>query len=208
MNMKCDVTKFLSYLSIERSCTASTIHDYNKELARLEKFFTNQNIDNLNLVTISLLREYLYFSKDTRKLSHTSISKVIAIIKSFFNYLEEEEIIIKNPSRKIKVPKRVNRIPQIISKTEFDMLLSSVDFGPARCRKNIVRDKLIITVLFYTGIRKAELLNLSWNDLNLDNSILIVKSGKGNKDRVIPIHKSLLPLIDAYLTLRLPLKNI
>lgn len=208
MNMKCDVTKFLSYLSIERSCAASTIHDYDKELARLGKFLKGENTNDLSSVTISLLREYLYTAKESRKLSQTSISKVIAIIKSFFNYLEEEEIIIKNPSRKIKVPKRVNRIPQIISKTEFDMLLSSVDFGPARCRKNIVRDKLIITVLFYTGIRKAELLNLSWNDLNLDNSILIVKSGKGNKDRVIPIHKSLLPLIDAYLTLRLPLKNI
>ena len=87
------------------------------------------------------------------------------------------------------------------------MLISSIDFGPARCRKNILRDKLIITTLFYTGVRRAELLNLSWNDLNLENSILTVRSGKGNKDRIIPIHKSLLSLIDAYLTMRLPLKN-
>ena len=151
---------------------------------------------------------------NTREELYHMTDKEMARLKVIEKLLEEE-ISIKDAAdvlglsdRKIKVPKRVNRIPQIISKTEFDMLLSSVDFGPARCRKNIVRDKLIITVLFYTGIRKAELLNLSWNDLNLDNSILIVKSGKGNKDRVIPIHKSLLPLIDAYLTLRLPLKNI
>jgi len=61
--------------------------------------------------------------------------------------------------------------------------------------------------LFYTDIRRAELLNLTWNDLNLENNILFIRSGKGNKDRIIPIQKNLLPLIDAYLTQRLPLKN-
>ena len=206
MNLSSDITKFLSHLSIERSCSASTNHDYNRELLRLASFLENKT-DNLNSVTTSLLREYFYFAKESRKLSQTSISKVIAIIKSFFNYLEEEEAILKNPSRKIKVPKKINRIPNVISKTEFEMLISSVDFGPSRCRKNIVRDKLIFTMLFYTGVRRAELLNLSWNDLNLENTTLTVRSGKGNKDRIIPIHKSLMFLIDSYLTLRLPLKN-
>lgn len=206
MNISNDITKFLSHLSIERSCSASTNRDYNKELLKLASFLEN-NTDSLGSVTTSLLREYLYFVKESRKLSQTSISKVIAIIKSFFNYLEEEEIIEKNPSRKIKVPKKINRIPRVISKTEFDILISSIDFSPVRCRKNIIRDKLIISMLFYTGIRRAELLNLSWNDLNLENNILIVRAGKGNKDRIIPIHKNLLSLIDAYLTLRLPLKN-
>jgi integrase/recombinase XerD len=81
-------------------------YDYNKELLRLAQFFTEKNINELNSITTSLLREYLYTAKETRKLSQTSISKVIAIIKSFFNYLEEEEILFKNPSRKIKVPKK------------------------------------------------------------------------------------------------------
>ncbi|MCL6087057.1 MAG: tyrosine-type recombinase/integrase [Actinobacteria bacterium] len=207
MNISCDITKFLSHLSIERSCSPKTIYDYNKELSKLNKFFSQKNTDSLDSVTTSLLREYLYCTKETRKLSQSSISKVIAIIKSFFNYLEEEEIIQKNPSRKIKVPKKINRIPQIISKVEFDMLISSIDFSPARCRKNTIRDKLIFFILFYTGIRRTELLNLNWNDLNLDNSTLTIRSGKGNKDRIIPIHKSLPPLLEAYLNIRLPLKN-
>ncbi len=200
-------TKFLSYLSIERSCSASTINDYNKELSRLSGFLEAEKINTLESITTTLLREYFYISKENRKLSQSSISKVIAIIKSFFNYLEEEEIIEKNPSRKIKVPKKINRIPAIISKVEFDMLISSIDFGPPRCRKNAIRDKLIISMLYYTGIRRAELLNLNWNDLNLDNSTLLIRSGKGNKDRIIPIHKTLQPLIESYLNLRLPLKD-
>ena len=87
------------------------------------------------------------------------------------------------------------------------MLISSIDFAPYRYRKNAIRDKLIISMLYYTGIRRAELLNLNWNDLNLDNSTLLIRSGKGNKDRIIPIHKTLQPLIESYLNLRLPLKD-
>lgn len=197
-------TKFLAYLSIERSCSPQTISTYSKELLKFASFLTNKNP---NSITTSTLREYFFFTKESRKLSQTSISKVISIIKSFFNYLEEEEIISKNPSRKIRVPKKINKIPKVISKTEFDILIKSIDFSPLRCSKNRVRDKLIISILFYTGIRRAELLNLDWNDLNLEKNTLLIRSGKGNKDRIIPVHKSLIPLIDAYLTLRLPLKN-
>lgn len=197
-------TKFLSYLSIERSCSPQTITTYNRELLKFANFLPDKN---LNSITTSILREYFFFVKESRKLSQSSISKVISIIKSFFNYLEEEEVISKNPSRKIRVPKKINRIPKVISKTEFDMLLSSIEFSPSRCRKNAVRDKLIISMLFYTGIRRAELLNLDWNDFNLEKNTLLIRSGKGNKDRIIPIHRNLLPLIDVYLTLRLPLKN-
>ncbi len=199
--------KFLSYLSIERSCAASTINDYNKELSRLSGFLETQKISTLESITTTLLREYFYISKENRKLSQSTISKIIAIIKSFFNYLEEEEIIEKNPSRKIKVPKKRNKIPAIISKFEFDMLISSINFCAPRYRQNIIRDKLIISMLYYTGIRRAELLNLNWNDLNLDNSTLLVRSGKGDKDRIIPIHKNVQALIESYLNLRLPLKN-
>ena len=62
-------------------------------------------------------------------------------------------------------------------------------------------------MLYYTGIRRAELLNLEWNDFNLEKNTLLIRSGKGNKDRIIPIHKSLISLLDYYLTQRLPLKN-
>ena len=200
-------TKFLSCLSIERSCSVSTIKDYNSELLRFSGFLEAKKTDTLELITIPLLREYLYISKENRKLCQTSISKIIAIIKSFFNYLEEEEIIGKNPSRKIKSPKKKNKIPAVITRSEFDMLISSIDFCPSIYRKNTVRDKLLISMLFYTGIRRNELINLDWNNLNLENSTLFIRSGKGDRDRIIPIHRNLQPLIESYLNLRLPLKN-
>ena len=143
-------TKFLSYLSIERSCSIQTITTYGKELSKFFTFLIVKNISNLSSVTTSLLREYFFYTKKSRSLSQTSISKVISIIKSFFNYLEEEEIISKNPSRKIRVPKKIYKIPKVISKIEFDILIKSIDFAPSRCRKNA-----LITDREWTTVRGA-----------------------------------------------------
>lgn len=200
------ITKFLSYLSIERSCSASTVNDYNREIARLTYYFDKNNV-NLASVATSNIREYIYTAKQSRKLSQVSISKIIAIIKSYFNWLENEEIIDKNPSRKIKSLKKVNRIPRVITRSEFEIIIKAFDFMPGRIARNKVRDKLIISMLYYTGIRRAELLALNWDDLNLEKNILIIKNGKGGKDRIIPVHNNVTSLLDAYLTQRLPLKN-
>lgn len=200
------ITKFLSYLSIERSCSASTIYDYNKEITRLTSYFDKNNI-SLDTVITSNIREYIYTAKQIRNLSQVSVSKIIAITKSYFNWLENEEIIGKNPSRKIKSLKKVNRIPKVITKTEFEIMLKALDFMPGRIAKNKIRDKLIISTLYYSGLRRAELLALSWDDLNLEKNIIIIRKGKGNKDRIIPLHREVTALLDVYLTQRLPLKN-
>jgi len=95
-----------------------------------------------------------------------------------------------------------------MSKYEVDfIIIRSVDFAPLRCRKNAVRDRLILSLLYYTGIRRNELLNLSWTDFNLSKSTMTVRSGKGGKDRLIPLHKALTGLLDKYLDKRLPLKT-
>jgi integrase len=99
------------------------------------------------------------------------------------------------------------RIPSVMSKYEVDLIIRSVDFAPLRCRKNNTRDKLVISLLYYTGIRKSELLNLNWTDINLSKSTLIIRRGKGGKDRLIPLHKEVTRLLDKYLDERLPLKT-
>lgn len=199
------IDRFLDYLKIERMASKVTLGDYGRELFRLNDFLLSSDISDINLISTRILREYIYRSKESRNLASSSTSKLIAIIKSFFNYLEEDEVIAKNPARKIKVPPKINKIPRILSKHEVDLIIRSVDFAPRFFRKNNTRDKLIITLLYYTGIRRSELLKLNWDDLNLSNSTLIVRSGKGNKDRLIPIHSILSNLLDKYLEERLPL---
>jgi len=197
---------FFSYLSTEKNASRVTIYQYRRELLRFFHYLASQNTAEINLISTRILREYFSYTKQERNLAYSSVSRIIAILKSFFNYLEESEIILRNPSRKIRVPKKVNKIPHMMTKYEVDMIIKAVDFAPLRYRKNATRDKLILSLLYYTGIRKSELLNLNWTDLNLSKSIIIIRSGKGNKDRLIPIHKNVSQLLDSYLEERLPLK--
>jgi len=198
---------FLSYLRIEKSASKVTIYDYNKEVLRFSNYLDSVEISDINLISTRILRQYFFHAKESRGLCQSSISKIIAVIKSFFNYLEEDEIIIRNPSRKIRVPKKVSKIPNVMSKYEVDLIIRSVDFAPLRLRKNNTRDKLILSLLYYTGIRRNELLRLDWSDINLSKSTLLIRSGKGNKDRLIPIHKNVSELLDRYLEERLPLND-
>jgi len=201
------IDSFLSYMKTEKIASPSTIYGYRKEVGKFIDYLTLENIIDINLISTSTIRQYFYYAKESRGLCQSSISKIIATIKSFFNYLEEEEIILKNPARKIKVPKKIYRIPSVMSKYEVDLIIKSVDFAPLRCRKNNVRDKLVLSLLYYTGIRKSELLNLNWTDINLSKSTIIIRRGKGGKDRLIPLHKEVTRLLDLYLDKRLPLKT-
>jgi len=201
------IDSFLSYMKVEKIASPSTIYGYRKEVGKFIDYINSINISDINLISTSTVRQYFYYARENRGLCQSSISKIIATIKSFFNYLEEEEIILKNPARKIRVPKKIYRIPSVMSKYEVDLIIKSVDFAPLRCRKNSTRDKLILSLLYYTGIRKSELLNLNWTDINLSKSSVIIRCGKGRKDRLIPLHKKVTELLDKYLDERLPLKT-
>ncbi len=201
------ITGFLSYLRIEKFASPLTLYQYRLELEKLSNFLFCCNILSPSNITTPLIRKYIYNVKEKRNLSDTSICKLIAIIKSFFNFLEEEETIVKNPTRKIKTPKKNKTYPKVISRYEIDQILKSIKFAPQRCKKNYTRDKLIISMLYFTGIRRGELLNLNWDDLNLSKSTIIIRSGKGRNDRIMPLHPKLIALIDEYLALRLPLNN-
>jgi len=201
------IDSFLAYMKTEKMASPATIYDYSKEVKKFIDYIYSIGISDINLISTRIIRQYFYHAKENRGLCQSSISKIISIAKSFFNYLEEDDIITKNPTRKIRVPKKVCRIPSVMSKYEVDLIIRSVDFAPLRCRKNNIRDKLVISLLYYTGIRKSELLNLNWTDINLSKSTLIIRRGKGGKDRLIPLHREVARLLDKYLDERLPLKT-
>ncbi len=205
--MKNTLSNYLNYLRIEKYVSPITLYSYRLELEKFISYLQSNNISDFSSLTTSNVREYIYHSKDTRNLSITSVGWLIAVIKSFFNYLYEEDLITQNPTRKIHLPKKVSPIPKVISKFEVNMMLAVMKHSPSRCQRNYIRDKLIISTLYYTGIRRSELLALDWNDLNLNKHILTVRSGKGRKDRIIPIHPKLSKSLDLYLTQRLPLEN-
>ncbi len=199
--------QYLSYLSIEKNCSPLTVNDYRLELDKFSEYIITKASD-LNEVNITLVRSYIQTIKEERNLSNTSIYKKIAILKSYFNFLEDEEVIVKNPTRKIRFPRKERQIPRVLTHQEFEWLIKCLRYSPARCRKNYIRDKLIFHILYYCGLRRGELLNLDWDDVNLDSKVLFIRSTKNKSDRIIPIHSKVFELLELYLDQRLPLANI
>ena len=200
------LTQYLSYLSIEKNCSPLTINDYHLELEKFSEYIITITND-LDEVSITLIRSYIQMIKEKRDLSNTSIYKKIAILKSYFNFLEDEEIIEKNPTRKIHFPRKEKKIPGVITHQEFEWLIKCLKYSPARCRKNYIRDKLIFQILYYCGLRRSELLDLDWDDVNLESKVLFIRSTKNKSDRIIPIHLKVLELLELYLDQRLPLTS-
>jgi len=96
------IDSFLSYMKTEKIASPSTIYGYRKEVGKFIDYITSINIYDVNLISTSTIRQYFYQARENRGLCQSSISKIIATVKSFFNYLEEEDSIVKNPTRKIK----------------------------------------------------------------------------------------------------------
>lgn len=208
-NMKLEkyLYKFLHCLKFEKDSSPNTISQYESEIKKLFEYFCSKDINDIGAVSTSILRDYLDWSADKRKLSPISVSKVSAVLKSFFNFLVDEEVMLRSPAKKLKSPQKVEKAPSILSRAEVFRVLDVIKYASLRCRKNYVRDKLIISLLYYTGVRKSELLKLDWDDLNLEINTLLVKDSKNRKSRIIPLHKKVSELLDEYLSLRLPLKN-
>ena len=198
--------QYFSYLSIEKNCSPLTVNDYRLELDKFREYIIKRTSD-LNDVNITLIRSYIQTIKEERDLSNTSIYKKIAILKSYFNFLEDEEVITKNPTRKIHFPRKEKQIPKVLTHQEFEWLIKCLRYSPSRCRKNYVRDKLIFHMLYYCGLRRSELLNLDWDDINLSSKVLFIRSTKNKSDRIIPIHSKVLELLELYLDQRLPLTS-
>lgn len=205
--MYCQVNGFLKYLSIEKNSSHHTITKYKADLTKLYLFLKNNLcIKNPGPITISHLRQYIGYIKDRNKLSPTTVANKIAVIKSFFKYLHEQGTVSTNPANLLKMPRRNRRIPKFLNDIELAKLLSAPNRAKEkRTKKFILRDKLILNLLAFGGLRKSELLNLDWDDINLGSKYLIVRNGKNKTDRIIPLHENVYNLLEKYLSDRLPL---
>ncbi len=202
------VNGFLKYLIIEKNSSPHTVVKYKADLTKLSSYLKNNcDIQNLDMTSICHLREYIGHIKDENNLSPASVANKIAVIKSFFKYLHEQGIVSTNPANLLKMPRRYKKIPKFLNDIELAKLLSAPNrTKKKRTKKFILRDKLTLNLLAFAGLRKSELLNLNWDDINLGSKYLIVRNGKNKTDRIIPLHENVYDLLERYLSDRLPLK--
>ena len=180
---------YLSYLQYERKLSSNTIDSYLFDL----KFFIEYMQDKYNTktfdsITAKQLRDYIKslsmytFNEIVFERKNSSINRSISTLKSFFKYLINNELIKSDPSKNLIFPKKEKKIPVILSVVEINSILDSININ----KKNNVRDKAIISILYSCGLRVSELIDLNLTNLFLDDDIIKIL-GKGNKERIVPI---------------------
>ncbi len=189
---------FLKYLQYEKRYSKHTLTSYKLDLSQLEKFVTKNSPDlNIQDVNHSLLRGWIV-SLVEGGIQPKSINRKIASLRSYYKFLLRQGHIKKDPTVKIKVLKASKKLPQFVNEAEMNLLLDSCEFSDDFVG---MRDRLIMELLYGTGIRLSELITLKTQNVHLLNRTIKVL-GKRNKERVIPFSASLEKVIKQYLQLK------
>lgn len=187
------VNKFLNYLEIEKNYSNYTILNYERDINDFCMFLKKECIKNYKQVDYKLLRFYLneMFNK---KYSSKTISRNLSSLRTFFKYLLKEGIINSNPMILISNPKEAKKLPTYLNYKELDDILDIPD------KNSIIglRDACILELLYSTGIRVGELVNIKISDIDF-NQMRIKILGKGNKERFVLFGKKCRDLLDNYL---------
>ncbi|MCD6113375.1 MAG: tyrosine recombinase XerC [Bacteroidales bacterium] len=190
--------RFIEYIKYEKRSSINTVQAYKSDLQQFYYFLKRQyNIDNIKEVNHLIIRSWIIDLIDNG-ISNRSINRKLSTLKSFYKYLLRNEIIDKNPMNKILSPKTTKKLPVFVEEEKMNLLLDEVDFGEGF---TALRDKLIVEMLYDTGIRLSELTNLKVSDVKINDSSLKVL-GKRNKERIIPFCDRLRLIINEYLKQR------
>lgn len=190
--------EFISYLRLERSMSKNTILSYSSDLEIFLNFCLAHNHDLLKKErdTESLIASYLE-SRVEDGISKRSQARVISSLRSFFKFLEMEGRTERDPTERIDSPKIGRHIPAVLSVSEIEKIISSVDLSAPEGHRN----RAIIETLYSCGLRVSELVSLKISDLFLEESFLRV-TGKGDKQRLIPVGDPASDAIRLYLAVR------
>ncbi len=194
-----DATSFFNYLTFERHYSNHTVAAYKRDIRAFGQYLvTHTGLESVLLAQHIHVRSWLvHLMQD--EYSSRSINRKLSSIKSLYKYLKRKQEILHNPAAKVSGPKNPKRLPQIVRVEEIEKGLSEVAEEPNTF--GFLRDRLIIDLLYHTGMRRAELIHLKISDLNYARKEMRV-IGKGNKERIIPMSPSLISAVDEYMILR------
>jgi len=189
---------FIKYLQFEKRYSGHTIVAYNTDLGQFVHFMKESVGDfDFKKVTPRNVRSWIIFMME-EGVSARSINRKIATLKSFYKYLMKQELMDVSPVQLVTTPKVGKKLPTFVQKENLDQLL---DLDLFNHDYEGVRDKLIVSLLYGTGIRLAELKNLQTKDLDTIGSTIKVL-GKRNKERIVPYPRSINGIIKDYFELR------
>ena len=190
---------YLLFLEHERRLSKNTIYSYNNDLKYFINYIKYLKIKNLNKIKLNHLEHFIVKktkikSKNNKKLCSATIRRYISSLKGYFNYLILKGKININPAELLAAPKANLKIPSSLLVEEIEKIISSVDIN----KTYYYRDKAILSLLYSSGLRVSELINITLINLLLEENLIKV-IGKGNKERIIPISDNAVIAIKVYL---------
>lgn len=196
------IDEFLAYIRLEKGLSGNTVESYGRDLSKLANYAHSKSISILNILYPQLLEfsSWLY----DKGLSINSISRSISTVRQFYRYLFNQKIIVLDPTSEMEVPKRKKPLPKYLTEKEVELLLNSTD-----CEHiNGIRDKAMLELIYATGLRVSELINLKVQDVNMGDGFIICL-GKGQKERLVPFGKKAQEALQHYIlhSRKLLLKN-
>ncbi len=195
MNQK---ESFLQYLQIEKRYSPHTVRSYSNDLDQFYSYLSAQGLPgDPGLVTSNDIRSWIVSMMDNNY-SSVSVHRKISCLRVFYRYMRKEGVISSDPLEKVVLPKRKKRLPLFVEEDALARLLDNYDFG-----KDLkgIRDITIVEMLYLTGMRRSELINLRDRDADLEGGTVKV-TGKRNKQRIIPMLDSFTVRLREYIRMR------
>jgi integrase/recombinase XerD len=183
---------YLNHLATERNLSANTIESYRRDLEHyLAGIGSSTSIDKIKEESIQN-----FLNKLRSDLAESSISRLIASIRGFHKFLVQEDISKNNPAQYLSVGSKALRLPKTLSAEVINAVIDSIGTSSPHSS----RDKLIFEFLYGTGARISELVNTDLDDIDFESNVVRIRFGKGSKQRIVPLGKSLKVAIENYVT--------
>lgn len=187
------IDHFMQFLSVEKGLAANTLESYQRDLFAYTDFLKNQGVSEIVASNRSHIVSYLVMLQKKGRATAT-LSRNLASIRAFYQFLVRDRHLEHDPSVHLETPKIEKRLPKVLSLEEVETLLEGPDLG----QPSGLRDKAMLELLYATGIRVSELVQLNMGDINLEMGFLKCM-GKGSKERMIPLGKMAISVIQLYI---------
>ena len=184
--------KFLEKLKYEYNYSDLTINGYDYEITKFLDYLNDNHLD-YKKINIDMIRNYLKYL-DSLKYKKNSISKNLSSLRSYYKFLTEEKVVLNNPFKNISNPKKDKKLPDFLNYEEINKLFDSADTKTPLG----LRNRCILELLYDTGIRVSELVNLKINDIEFDKKIINIL-GKGKKERIVYYGDYLQEVLEKYI---------
>lgn len=180
-------------MKVERGLSENTINSYGIDLKLFLEYLRENEIPSFKQVNKEVIVNYMQSEKNNNK-ANSSILRSVSSLRKFFQYLAQEKIIEKDPMLLIDTPKKKQHLPQVLTKEEVEKLLRSPNTGQVLG----LRDRAMLELMYATGLRISEIINLKLEDLHLTMGTLQTL-GKGHKERIVPVGDEAIKWVNRYL---------